>query len=54
VKAAYDKDTPQDTLPFAVYAASKAEGERAFWAWAKAKKPSFAVNTILPNMNASL
>ena len=50
VKAAYNKDTPQDLLPFAVYAASKTEGERAFWAWAKSNNPDFAVNTVLPNM----
>ena len=54
VKAAYDKDTPKDLLPFAVYAASKTQGERAFWDFAKTNNPSFAVNTVLPNMAVSL
>ncbi len=49
VKAAYCKETPQHELPYIVYAASKTEGERAFWEWVKASSPGFAVNTILPD-----
>lgn len=34
-----------------VYAASKAEGERALWKFVKEEKPSFVANAILPNWN---
>jgi hypothetical protein len=40
-------------MPFMVYAASKTEQERAFFKWASENKPSFAVNSVLPNMNVS-
>lgn len=36
---------------FAVYAASKIEGEKAFWDFVKNEKPSFVANTVLPNFN---
>lgn len=36
---------------YVVYAASKNEGERAFWKFIKEEKPSFVANTILPNFN---
>ncbi|KAF2501148.1 aldehyde reductase II [Lophium mytilinum] len=34
-----------------VYAASKTEGEKAAWKFMREKKPSFVLNTVLPNMN---
>lgn len=34
-----------------VYGASKAEAEKAFWKFVEEKKPSFKVNTILPDAN---
>lgn len=36
---------------FLVYAASKTEGERALWNFVKTEKPSFVVNSVLPNFN---
>lgn len=36
---------------FAVYAASKTEGEKALWKFVKEEKPQFVVNTVLPNYN---
>lgn len=38
-------------FPFIVYAASKTEGEKAFWKYVKENKPHYTVNTVLPNMN---
>ena len=35
----------------AVYAASKMQSEEAAWKWMKENKPSFGLNTILPNAN---
>ncbi|EXJ77340.1 hypothetical protein A1O3_09566 [Capronia epimyces CBS 606.96] len=50
VKAAYSGAAPAEQLPFLSYAASKTEGEHAFWDWVKTNNPSFAVNSVLPNM----
>ena len=36
---------------FAVYAASKNAGEKAFWKFVKEEKPNFVANTVLPNFN---
>lgn len=36
---------------FAVYAASKTEGEKALWKFVKEEKPKFIANTVLPNYN---
>lgn len=36
---------------FAVYAASKTEGERALWKFMKDEKPGFVANAVLPNFN---
>lgn len=36
---------------WAVYGASKTQGEQAAWQFVKENKPSFTVNTILPNAN---
>jgi nucleoside-diphosphate-sugar epimerase len=40
-----------DERSFAVYRASKVEGERALWNFVEEEKPSFVCSTILPNMN---
>ncbi|KAJ6513732.1 NAD-P-binding protein [Mycena vitilis] len=37
--------------PFTVYAASKAEAEKAFWRFAKENKPHFQVSTVVPDAN---
>ncbi|OBT57153.1 hypothetical protein VE04_02280 [Pseudogymnoascus sp. 24MN13] len=37
--------------PNAVYSASKAESEKALWAFAEKEKPSFKVNAVLPDAN---
>lgn len=36
---------------WAVYGASKTQGEQEFWKFVKEKKPQFKANTILPNAN---
>ena len=36
---------------FAVYAASKVAGEKAFWKFFEDKKPNFVGNAVLPNFN---
>lgn len=36
---------------WAVYGASKTQGEQAAWQFVKENKPSFTVNTVLPNAN---
>ncbi|TVY81218.1 Aldehyde reductase [Lachnellula suecica] len=36
---------------WAVYGASKAQGEKLIWEFVKEKKPHFVVNTVLPNCN---
>ncbi|EXJ89397.1 hypothetical protein A1O3_02464 [Capronia epimyces CBS 606.96] len=51
VAAAWSKDTPAEDLPYAIYGASKTEGERALWKFVRENKPSFAVNTVLPAAN---
>ncbi|KAJ7654095.1 NAD-P-binding protein [Mycena polygramma] len=37
--------------PFTVYAASKAEAEKAFWRFAKENKPHFQLSTVVPDAN---
>lgn len=54
VDAVHSRAAPAEAMPFFVYAASKTEQERAFFKWAKDNKPSFAVNSVLPNMNVRL
>ncbi|KAF9874611.1 NAD dependent epimerase/dehydratase [Colletotrichum karsti] len=51
IKAAWDPNTPKELKPGAVYAASKAEGERAAWKWVEEHKPGYVFNAILPNFN---
>lgn len=36
---------------YAVYASSKAEGEKAMWNFVKERNPHFVVNAVLPNFN---
>ncbi|EXJ79557.1 hypothetical protein A1O3_07836 [Capronia epimyces CBS 606.96] len=50
VQAAYSKDTPAQIQPLVVYAASKTEGERAFWKWVADNKPRFTTNSVLPDL----
>lgn len=52
--AAWSKDTSAAELPYAIYSASKTEGERALWKFVKEVKPPFAINTVLPAANVSL
>lgn len=40
---------PERALP--VYAASKTQAEQAMWQFVKEEKPSFTLNTVLPNAN---
>ncbi|KAE9579761.1 Aldehyde reductase 2 [Colletotrichum fructicola] len=49
IKAAWNPNTPAHRMPFMVYAASKAEGEKAAWKWVEEHKPGYVFNTILPN-----
>lgn len=51
VKAAWSPDTPEDQLRYTIYAASKTEGERNLWKWAKENNPPFVVNAVLPDAN---
>jgi nucleoside-diphosphate-sugar epimerase len=39
------------TAPAIVYAASKAEAEKALWKYVEEENPHFRVNTILPDVN---
>ncbi|KAI8299825.1 Aldehyde reductase 2 [Colletotrichum sp. SAR11_240] len=52
IKAAWDPNTPAHRMPFMVYAASKAEGEKAAWKWVDERKPGYVFNTILPNFTS--
>ncbi|KAI8312030.1 Aldehyde reductase 2 [Colletotrichum sp. SAR11_59] len=52
IKAAWDPNTPAHRMPFMVYAASKAEGEKAAWKWLEEHKPGYVFNTILPNFTS--
>lgn len=51
VAAAWDPATPDDFKFYAVYAASKTQGEKAAWEWIKKNKPNFVFNTVLPSFN---
>lgn len=54
IKAAWDPTTPEDAKAFAVYSASKAEGEKAAWAWMRDNQPHFEFNTVLPDLNVRI
>jgi nucleoside-diphosphate-sugar epimerase len=49
VEAALSKETPVEKLPFNIYAASKTEGERAFWEFGRVNEVAFAMNAVLPS-----
>ncbi|KAG0650010.1 NAD-dependent epimerase deHydratase terH [Hyphodiscus hymeniophilus] len=51
VKAAWAPPPYEEDRKWAVYGASKTEGEKAVWEFVKEQKPGFVVNTILPNAN---
>lgn len=51
VKAAWDERTAEEDKGVAVYAASKAEGERQSWKWVEQHQPRFVFNTVLPCFN---
>ncbi|KAL3470504.1 NAD(P)-binding protein [Aspergillus californicus] len=51
VDMAFDPRTPVEDRSYAVYAASKAEGERQAWRWVGEHQPQFTFNTVLPFMN---
>ncbi|KAL4873973.1 hypothetical protein BDV12DRAFT_191841 [Aspergillus spectabilis] len=49
IKAAWDENTPAEIKGFTVYAASKAEGERAAFNLVKKNNPGFVFNSVLPD-----
>jgi hypothetical protein len=49
IKAAWDKGTSAEIKGFMVYAASKAEGERAAFKWVEKNNPGFIFNSVLPD-----
>jgi len=52
VKLAWaEKFDDENRRKWAVYGASKTQGEQALWEFVKEKKPHFKANTILPNAN---
>jgi hypothetical protein len=53
IEAATSETAPAEQMPYIVYAASKAEGERQAWKWVQENGPGFKFNTVLPNMNVS-
>ncbi|KAK4069195.1 hypothetical protein Trihar35433_5774 [Trichoderma harzianum] len=52
IELAWSGMAPENAKGYIVYSASKTEGERTAWDWVKENKPSFTLNTILPNCNA--
>lgn len=53
IKQAYNPDAPEQMKGLFVYAASKAEGEKAAWKWVEKNKPGFQFNTVLPDFTVS-
>ncbi|KAL6697378.1 aldehyde reductase II [Trichoderma pleuroticola] len=51
IELAWSGTAPENAKGYIVYSASKTEGERTAWNWVKENKPSFILNTILPNCN---
>ena len=51
IAKAWDKSFGHPAKHFFVYAAAKAQAEKAAWKFMQDKKPHFALNTILPNAN---
>ncbi|KAK0757255.1 hypothetical protein N5P37_009971 [Trichoderma harzianum] len=54
IELAWSGTAPENAKGYIVYSASKTEGERTAWNWVKENKPSFTLNTVLPNCNVSL
>jgi len=50
VKAGYELPSDHPDKPLFGYAAGKTEAERAAWKWVQEKKPSFQLNTVLPDL----
>ncbi|KAF8863136.1 NAD(P)-binding protein [Acephala macrosclerotiorum] len=51
IKAAHAPPPYTADRAWAVYGASKTEGEQAVWKFVQEQKPDFVANTILPNLN---
>lgn len=51
IKLAWDPSVEHPAKQFIVYAASKAQAEKAAWKYVQEEKPHYALNTILPNCN---
>jgi len=51
VKEAWAPPPYESERRWAVYGASKVEGERAVWDFVKKEKPHFVANAVLPNCN---
>lgn len=51
VKEAWAPPPIEPERAWAVYGASKTEGERAVWDFVKKEKPHFVANAVLPNCN---
>lgn len=49
VAAAWSPDTPPELRGWMTYSAAKTEGERAAWQFWREQKPSYELNTVLPN-----
>jgi len=50
VKLAHELPNEHPDLPVYGYAAGKIEGDKAAWRWVKEHKPSFVLNSVLPDM----
>ncbi|KAL7928116.1 NAD(P)-binding protein [Trichoderma chlorosporum] len=51
VDLAWSGAAPDSAKGYIIYAASKTEGEKTAWKWVADNKPSFVLNTVLPNCN---
>jgi nucleoside-diphosphate-sugar epimerase len=51
IKLAWDDTFEDPAKAFIVYAAAKAESEKAAWKWIEENKPGFVFNTVLPAAN---
>jgi nucleoside-diphosphate-sugar epimerase len=51
IKLAWDPSVEHPMKQFIVYAAAKAQAEKAAWKYIQEEKPQFALNTVLPNCN---
>jgi nucleoside-diphosphate-sugar epimerase len=51
IKQAWDESYEHPAKPFLIYAAAKAQAEKAAWKYVEEVKPHFNLNTILPSCN---